>query len=59
MERGQNIEDEFMEAQKKRLESGYDLEEEEAKIFPVTEILKKINCYSSIGFCALGMKRCV
>ena len=56
VERGQNIEDEFMEAQKKRLESGYDLEEEEAKIFPVTEILKKINCYSSIGFCALGMK---
>ena len=45
-----------MEAQKQRLESGYDLEEEEAKIFPVTEILKKINCYSSIGFCALGMK---
>ena len=43
VERGQNIEDEFMEAQKKRLESGYDLEEEEAKIFPVTEILKKIN----------------
>ena len=41
MERGQNIEDEFMEAQKKRLESGYDLEEEEAKIFPVTEILKR------------------
>ena len=56
VERGQNIEDEFMEAQKKRLESGYDLEEEEAKIFPVTEILKKINCYSSIGFYALGMK---
>ena len=45
-----------MEAQKKRLESGYDLEEEEAKIFPVTEILKKINCYSSIGFYALEMK---
>ena len=56
VERGQNIEDEFMEAQKKRLESGYDLEEEEAKIFPVTEILKKINCYSSIGFYALEMK---
>ena len=56
VEHGQNIEDEFMEAQKKRLESGYDLEEEEAKIFPVTEILKKINCYSSIGFYALGMK---
>ena len=36
--------------------SGYDLEEEEAKIFPVTEILKKINCYSSIGFYALEMK---
>lgn len=32
------------------------MEEEEAKIFPVTEILKKINCYSSIGFYALGMK---
>ncbi len=56
VERGQNIEDEFHGSTEKRLESGYDLEEEEAKIFPVTEILKKINCYSSIGFYALEMK---
>ena len=32
VERGQNIEEEFMEAQKKRLENGYELEEEEAKV---------------------------
>ena len=32
------------------------LEEEEAKIFPVADILKKINTYSSIGFFALEMK---
>ena len=56
VERGQNIEEEFMEAQKKRLENGYELEEEEAKIFPVADILKKINTYSSIGFFALEMK---
>ena len=56
VERGQNIEEEFMEAQKKRLENGYELEEEEANIFPVADILKKINTYSSIGFFALEMK---
>ena len=56
VERGQNIEEEFLEAQKKRLENGYELEEEEAKIFPVADILKKINTYSSIGFFALEMK---
>ena len=33
VERGQNIEEEFMEAQKKRLENGYELEEEEARYF--------------------------
>ena len=42
--------------QKKRLENGYELEEEEANIFPVADILKKINTYSSIGFFALEMK---
>ena len=52
VERGQNIEEEFLEAQKKRLENGYELEEEEAKIFPVADILKKINTYSRIGFFA-------
>ena len=56
VERGQNIEEEFLEAQKKRLENGYELEEEETKIFPVADILKKINTYSSIGFFALEMK---
>ena len=55
-ERGEHVEEEFIEAQKKRLESGYELEEEEAKIFSVPEILKKINTYSSIGFFALEMK---
>ena len=45
VERGQNIEEEFLEAQKKRLENGYELEEEEAKIFPVADILKKIKAF--------------
>ena len=37
--------------------SGYELEEEEAKIFPVADILKEDQyCYSSIGFFALEMK---
>lgn len=56
VESGEGVEAEFTEAQKKRVESGYVMEEGEAFIFPTKEILARINQYSSIGFFALDMR---
>ena len=50
------MEDEFIEAQKKRVESGYEMKDGEVRLYPAEEILKKINRYSSIGFYALDMR---
>ena len=55
IEKGQGIEEEFIEAQKKRVESGYEMEEGEAFLYHTTEVLEKLNGYSSIGFSALDM----
>ena len=56
LEKGQGVEDEFIEAQKKRVESGYEMKDGEVRLYPAEEILKKINRYSSIGFYALDMR---
>lgn len=55
-EKGQGVEAEFLEAQKRRLESGYDVSDSEAKLYHTEEILKRINFYSSIGFSSLEMR---
>lgn len=55
-EKGQGVEDEFVEAQKRRLESGYDVSNEEMKLYHTEEVVHKMNHYSSIGFFALDMK---
>ena len=56
MEKGQGVEEEFIEAQKKRVESGYELKDEEVRLYGTEEILNRINTYSSIGFYALDMR---
>ena len=56
LEKGQGVEEEFMEAQKNRLESGYQLEEGEVKLYQTEAVLKKMNGYSSIGFFSLDMR---
>ena len=56
VESGNGVEAEFMEAQKKRIESGYEMEEGETFIFSAKAILEKLNHYSSIGFFALDMR---
>ena len=56
IEKGQGVEEEFMEAQKKRVESGYEMSDGEARLYLTEEILKKINLYSSIGFFSLDMR---
>lgn len=56
LEKGKGVEDEFIEAQKRRLESGYDMTDAEAQLFHTDEIVKRMNGYSSIGFFALEMR---
>ena len=56
LEKGQGVEEEFMEAQKKRIESGYAVTVGEAKLYPTQEIVRRMNDYGSIGFLALEMR---
>ena len=44
------MEEEFLEAQKKRVESGYEVTDAEVQLYHTEEILKKMNAYSSVGF---------
>lgn len=56
IETGEGVEQEFVQAQANRLESGYDVSDEEMKLFSTKEIANKINNYYSIGMSALEMK---
>lgn len=56
IEKGQGVEEEFMEAQKKRIENGYEMTNAEARLNLTEEILKKMNVYSSVGFFSLDMR---
>ena len=56
VEKCRGVEEEFMEAQKKRVEAGYEMKEGEVRLYQAAEILKKINTYSSIGFFALDIR---
>ncbi|QDW73783.1 transcription-repair coupling factor [Lachnospiraceae bacterium KGMB03038] len=56
LEKGQGVEEEFIEAQKRRVENGMEVSNEEARLYTTKELTEKINGYSSIGMCALDMK---
>lgn len=56
LEKGENVEAEFIEANKKRVESGYEVSDEEMRMYTVKDLKKKINKYCSIGFMALEMR---
>ena len=56
LEKGQGVEEEFMEAQKRRIETGYEVSEEEGRLFSAEEIVSRMNRYCSIGFFALEMR---
>ena len=56
IEKGDAVAEEFMEAQKRRLESGHELTDAEAALYQPREIIQKINAYTSIGFMALEMQ---
>ena len=55
-EKGEGVEEEFLEAQKRRAQSGYEVADSEAVLFTTQEIMRKMNEYSSVGFQALDMR---
>ena len=56
LEKGNAVEEEFVQAQTNRFESGYHVSEEEMKLFSVKEIVKKMNVFSMIGFSMLDTR---
>jgi len=56
VERGNGVEEEFVQAQANRMESGYQVSDEEMKLFSTTEIGEKMQGFYGVGFSALDMK---
>ena len=56
IEKGNEIQEEFVKAQANRFESGFEVSEEEMKLFSVKDIANKMNTFYGIGFSGLEMK---
>ena len=56
IEKGNEIEAEFVQAQANRLECGYDISDEEMKLFTAKEVAEKMNRFCAVAFSALDMK---
>ena len=56
LEKGEGVEKEFLEAGKRRAEAGYEVSNEEMKLYGVSEVVKAMNRYCSVGFFTLPMK---
>ena len=56
MENGTGVEKEFVQAQANRMESGFQISNEEMKLFSAEEVAEKMNRFYGIGFSALDMK---
>lgn len=56
IEKGVSVEEEFVQAQANRLESGYDISDEEMKLFQAKEVADKMMCFHAVAFSALEMK---
>ncbi|MBQ8559183.1 MAG: transcription-repair coupling factor [Tyzzerella sp.] len=56
IERGNGVEEEFVQAQANRMESGYQVSDEEMKLFSTKEVAEKMSQFYGIGFSALDMK---
>lgn len=56
LEKGEGIEQEFVEAQAKRMESGYKVSDEEMILYPAAEIVKKMNEYPAVGLSSLDTR---
>lgn len=56
LEKGDAVESEFVEAQAKRVESGYEVSDAQMILFHTGQIAKKMNSFCCIGLCALDMR---
>ncbi len=56
VETGEGIEGEFVQAQANRMESGYEVSNEEMKLFSVKEVAEKMHKFHCVAFSALEMK---
>jgi len=56
MEKGEHVEAEFVQAQANRFESGYDISDEEMKLFTAKDVASKLNHFYAVAFSALDMK---
>ena len=56
IEQGENIQAEFVQAQANRVESGYDVSDEEMKLFTPKEVADRMQEFSCVAFSALEMK---
>lgn len=56
IEKGEHVEAEFVQAQSNRFESGYDISDEEMKLFTSKEVSAKMNDFYCVAFSALDMK---
>ena len=56
IEKGEGVEAEFVQAQAHRMESGYDISDEEMKLFTTKEVAAKMNGFHCVAFSALEMK---
>ncbi len=56
IERGNGVEEEFVQAQANRMESGYQVSDEEMKLFQTREVAERMSQFYGIAFSALDMK---
>ncbi len=56
IETGEGVATEFVQAQANRMESGYDVSDEEMKLFTAKEVADKMNHFHCVAFSALEMK---
>ena len=56
IETGEGVAAEFVQAQANRMESGYDVSDEEMKLFTAKEVADKMNHFHCVAFSALEMK---
>ena len=56
IEAGNGVEQEFVQAQANRMESGYQVSDEEMKLFSTKEVAEKMALFYGVGFSALDMK---
>ena len=56
IEKGTSVENEFVQAQANRFESGLDVSDEEMKLFTAKEVADKMNLFYGVAFSSLEMK---